>query len=186
MTATAPRHRPSSATAILDTARAILDDGGSISLDTAARAAGLTKPGLMYHFPTKAALLDALVDHIVDTVEADLSRHLCTPLEQAAAQTRLRAYVHWALTTDHHRSDLVMLSDPKLADRMMARWRARLHPWVQIPAATAPAQRARMTTARLIADGAWLADCTATFPIPAEDRPTVLAIALDLLGEENS
>ena len=87
----------------------MLDDGASISLDSVATASGLTKPGLMYHFPTKSALMDALVDHIVDSHEGDLVRRLAVPVDEASAPERLRAYVHWALETQHRRSDLVTL-----------------------------------------------------------------------------
>lgn len=76
MTVAATRGRPSSATAILDAALSILDDGGTVSIESVAVAAGLTKPGLMYHFRTKAALMDALVDHVVDELESELVERL--------------------------------------------------------------------------------------------------------------
>ena len=41
-------------------------DGRVVSLDSAARAAGVTKPGLMYHFSTKQDLLMAMVDFVID------------------------------------------------------------------------------------------------------------------------
>ncbi len=177
------RGRPSSATSILDTARAMLDGGGIVSLDSVAQASGLTKPGLMYHFPTKSALMDALVDHVVDSQERELSTFLAVPREQATPRDRLGAYVRWALQSQHRRSDLVMLSDPKLADRMLARWTERFHQWVQVPADASPVEQARLHAARLLADGAWLADSSNTFPLSDGERPRVLAVALELLGE---
>jgi AcrR family transcriptional regulator len=180
---TLQRGRPSSATMILDTACAMLDAGETISLDSVAQASTLTKPGLMYHFPTKSALMDALVDHIVDSQERELSTHLAVSPEQASPRQRLGAYVRWALQGEHRRSDLVMLSDPKLADRMLARWTERFHRWVQVPADAPPVERARLHAARLLADGAWLADSSNTFPLDNAERPQVLSVALDLLGE---
>jgi AcrR family transcriptional regulator len=161
----------------------MLDDGATISLDSVAIAAGLTKPGLMYHFPAKSALMDALVDHVVDSQECELSMFLSVPPEQATPRQRLGAYVRWALQSKHRRSDLVMLSDPKLADRMLARWTERFHRWVQVPADAPPAEQARLHAARLLADGAWLADSSNTFPLADGERPQVLSVALDLLGE---
>lgn len=38
---------------IIAAAFAQLEEGGSVSLDSVARAVGLTKPGVMYHYPTK-------------------------------------------------------------------------------------------------------------------------------------
>ncbi|MFB1299166.1 TetR/AcrR family transcriptional regulator [Mycobacterium sp. pW049] len=183
MSATIHRRRPSSAVLILDTARGLLDEGATVSLDSVAQAAGLTKPGLMYHFPTKSALMDALVDHVVDSQERELSTYLGVPVEQASPRQRLGAYVRWALQSQHRRSDLVMLSDPRLADRMLARWTQRFHRWVEVPADAPEADRARLHAARLIADGAWLADSSRTFPLRNDERPQVLSVALELLGD---
>jgi AcrR family transcriptional regulator len=164
----------------------MLDDGATVSLDSVAQAAGLTKPGLMYHFPTKSALMDALVDHVVESQERELARFLAVSVEQASARQRLGAYVRWALGSRHRRSDLVMLSDPKLADRMLARWTERFGQWVEVPDDVPADERARMHAARLLADGSWLADSSATFPLSDGDKPAVLAVALELLGEAAS
>lgn len=169
---------------ILDTARALLDNGATVSLDSVAQAAGLTKPGLMYHFPTKSALMDALVDHVVDSQEAELSTYLDVPVEEASARQRLGAYVRWSLQSQHRPSDLVMLSDPKLSDRMLTRWTQRFRRWVQVPGDACKAERARLHAARLLADGVWLADSSNTFPLSKGERPQVLSVALELLGEE--
>ncbi|MBB2993454.1 AcrR family transcriptional regulator [Mycolicibacterium iranicum] len=186
MPSTVSRRRPSSATAILDAARALLDDGVTVSLESVAHAAGLTKPGLMYHYPTKSALMEALVDHVVDSQERELSTYLDVEVDQATSLQRLGAYVRWALQSHHRRSDLVMLSDPKLADRMLARWTHRFHQWVQVPPEVPAVEKARLHAARLLADGAWLADSSRTFPLSEDERPQVLSVALQLLGEESS
>lgn len=186
MTSTFPvRGRPSSMTSILDAALHLLDAGIPVSFDSVAQQCGLTKPGLLYHFPTKSALMEALVDHIVDAQVQGMSRELDIPLESASPQQRLGAYVRWALQTRHRRSDLVMLSDPRTADRMVARWTERFQPWVEVPADLPPAERARLQAARLLADGVWLADSSATFPLDDDERPQVLAVALELLGEQS-
>lgn len=178
------RGRPSSVSDILDTALRLLDNGATVSLDSVAQAAGLTKPGLMYHFPTKVALMEALVDHVVDSLERDLIERLPMPVEQASAVERIRAYVQWALESSHRRSDLVMLSDPKLAGRLTTRWADRFEKWIDVPSNAPAARRARLHAVRLLADGAWLADTTATFPVPRADRIHVLRLALQLLEGE--
>ena len=40
--------------------------GVTISLESVALQAGITKPGLMYHFPSKEALMVGLVDHAAE------------------------------------------------------------------------------------------------------------------------
>lgn len=43
---------------------------GSLTLDAAAAEAGLSKGGILYHFRTKAALIEALVERLVNGCEA--------------------------------------------------------------------------------------------------------------------
>lgn len=45
----------------------------AFTLDAVAEAAGVSKGGLMYHFPSKEALLEALVARAVDAVDAALA-----------------------------------------------------------------------------------------------------------------
>lgn len=61
---------------IIAAAFAQLEEGGSVSLDSVARAVGLTKPGVMYHYPTKEALMLALVDSVLDRWESELTARL--------------------------------------------------------------------------------------------------------------
>ncbi|MFW0792113.1 TetR/AcrR family transcriptional regulator [Gordonia sp. CPCC 205333] len=180
------RGRPSSANAILDAALDLLDGGGTISIESVANAAGLTKPGLMYHFGTKAALMDALVDHVVDSLESELLRRLPVPADRTTAAQRHRAYLEWALDCPHRRCELVMFSDPRLMSRLTQRWTERFDSWVALPADMSPLQRARLHSARLIADGSWLADTTETFPLSGADRQQVLELGLALLEEDAS
>jgi len=48
----------------------------SLSLDAVAARAGLSKGGLLYHFPTKARLLEALVEDFVCRFEEELATRL--------------------------------------------------------------------------------------------------------------
>jgi len=63
---------------------------GNLSLDAIALRAGVSKGGLLYHFPTKAALLRELVQHFIDEFEARLETATRTKTNGNA----LAAYVH--------------------------------------------------------------------------------------------
>ena len=191
----APAHRPSQRAAVLEAALGLLRDDGALSLDSAARAAGVSKPGLMYHFPTKEALVTALVDHVVDRYERELAGLLGvgddattgptgTSTGTSTGHERLAAYVRWSVTHEHDPADLVMLADPRLRHRMAARWADRLEAWVGVPSDLDPAYRARCHAARLLADGCWFADASGILPVPPADRAALLTTALGLLGEE--
>jgi AcrR family transcriptional regulator len=179
------RGRPSSVEAIFAAARSLLDEGAPISLESVADRTGLTKPGLMYHFPTKSALMDGLVDHVARSAELQLSSRLDTPIEKASPRQRLRAYVQWAIEGPHERSDLAMFGDPRLVEQMTQRWTEHFSRWVDVPSDMPPADRTRLHAARLLADGAWLAQASGTLPLPDAEQPGVLALALDLVGTEN-
>lgn len=182
-----PAHRPSQRGAILEAVLGDLRREGSLalSLDSAARAAGVSKAGLMYHFTSKEALVTALVDHLVDAYEERLtelagagSPQECRPGE------RIAAYVRWSLTAQHDTADLVMLSDPRLWDQMTRRWSQRLLPWLHLPQDLPEPQRSRLHAARLLADGCWFADASGFLPVPVADRAAVLTTALALLDGE--
>lgn len=183
-----PAHRPSQREAILDAALTHLRGTSdlAVSLDSAARAAGVTKPGLMYHFGTKEALLSALVDRVVDGHERALLGLIGTSLEEASVRDRHAAYVRWALTAEHDPVELIMLTDPRLWDSMTERWSARLTPWLAVPPETPAPERARIRAVRLLADGAWFADASGCLPVPREERADLLETALRLLEGEDT
>lgn len=175
--------RPSQRTRLLDAALDVVRAGDPLSLESAARAADVTKPGLMYHFPTKEDLVAALVDHRLDQCETQLTAVLGSEPHGVPASRRIAAYVRWSVEHEPDPADLVMMSDPRLLSVMTARWADRFRPWVELPDDVDPVERARLNAVRLLADGCWYADATGVLPLAADDRPAVLTLALELLGD---
>ncbi|TCO69450.1 TetR/AcrR family transcriptional regulator [Rhodovulum euryhalinum] len=62
---------------ILDAAEAVaLREGARhLTLDAAARESGLSKGGVLYHFPSKQALLDGMLQRFIDRVRAEIDAH---------------------------------------------------------------------------------------------------------------
>ncbi|MEE4022205.1 TetR/AcrR family transcriptional regulator [Gordonia sp. PKS22-38] len=171
-----------SRTRILSGALDLLREGQSISLESAAQRAGLTKPGLMYHFRTKEALMVALVDHVIDRWERALMAAAGASVSELTAGARIRAYADFSLSTDFDESDVVMLADPRLRATLSARWEERVAPWVAIPSDTSSTTRGRLVAVRLLADGVWFASATDVLDPDASDRELVRAVVDDLLG----
>jgi len=73
-------HRDSAATTrrILDASeRVVLRDGvGHLTLEAAASEAGLSKGGVLYHFPTRDALVAAMVTRIIEQFDDDIDSYL--------------------------------------------------------------------------------------------------------------
>jgi AcrR family transcriptional regulator len=67
------RGRKSSRERILDAAAELVSEIGSgrLTLDAVAERAGLSKGGLLYNFPTKDALLQGMIQRLVDEVAAE-------------------------------------------------------------------------------------------------------------------
>ncbi|RAZ83391.1 TetR/AcrR family transcriptional regulator [Cereibacter johrii] len=73
-----------------------------MSLDAVAATAGVSKGGLLYHFPSKHALLRALVQNHVTAFRDDMDRRCpdwTDPTDEAAALAAARAYVEAARET---------------------------------------------------------------------------------------
>ncbi|WP_085477436.1 TetR/AcrR family transcriptional regulator [Rathayibacter oskolensis] len=61
---------------VLDAFEELLTEQGerSATLDAVARSAGVSKGGLLYHFPSKDALVDGLLERLDERLEEDIDR----------------------------------------------------------------------------------------------------------------
>lgn len=172
---------------MLEAAKGELGRSGSLSLASAAEAAGVTKPGLMYHFATKAELMTGLLDHVIQGYEDEITETLAaltpgTSLASSTVAQRLSAYLVWASRAHLDPSDLVMVADPRLRDTLIARWVDRLEPWLAVPRELPVGQRSRLLAARLMADGIWFDRASGAVALTTEETDGVTQVALDLLG----
>ncbi|MFG6444238.1 TetR/AcrR family transcriptional regulator [Microbacterium sp. P06] len=115
---------------ILETARRLTLDGGAVpSLNAVAEAAGVSKGGLMHHFPTRSALVAGLARESLEEVDAAMSR-------AAAAGTAARTWLELSLPDGDERALMQALASsfrptdgdfgPLLSDSAVAiaRWEA--------------------------------------------------------------
>ena len=168
---------------LLDHAVEVLRRGEGLTIDAVAREAGLTKPGVVHHFGTKEALTVAVLNRIIDRWEADLYTRAAPDAEPI---DKLRAYVDYALTGDFDSSDLALIADVNLRERLSTLWAERLTPWLGDDIDTDPASRASLRAARLLADGAWF-NAALGIPTFRDDEQLILrAIALQLVNEGDS
>ncbi|WP_106398423.1 TetR/AcrR family transcriptional regulator [Actinocorallia populi] len=160
------------------------EGGATITLDAAARQAGVTKPGLMYHFATKEALMVGVVEYVAERWERLMLDRLGLPLEEASPRRRIRAYVQVALSERFDRADFAICADALYRDALAEAWARHLAPWFLLPDDLPEEERGRLTAARLMADGYWTAAATGVFPVPESDRAQILAVADRLLKDE--
>ncbi|MGQ4619417.1 TetR family transcriptional regulator [Nocardia sp. R7R-8] len=166
-------------TVLLDAAIEVLRNGGRLTLDAVAAQTGLTKPGVVYHFKTKEILMTAVVDHVVDSWEADLQDRVAV---ESTAVERLAAYLQYALLSEFDASDLAFLEETGLRRELVDQWKSRLDPWFGSDIGSTPNQRAAAQTARLVADGAWFDRSIGIVDLSLAERKAILELALSLIS----
>ena len=157
---------------LLAAAAVIKRDGAcSVTLEGVAAEAGVSKGGLLYHFPTKEALLEALVDWWHD----DFQRRL----DATEGDNHAEAYLHamdrhatepdWRRTLEHGPM-AVMAGAPGQAERVRRRYEG-WQEWLTEDAADPVAA----TIVRLAADGLWFATLYDFAPLDGDLREAVMA-----------
>lgn len=137
---------------LIDSARRLaLENGlGAVGLEAVAADAGVTKGGLLHHFPSKQALVDGVFQHLLGEFEADLNASMANDPEVFGRFTR--AYVRAVFDPGGQAQWsplwIATLTDPQLR-RTWGEWfNARLARHAE----TGPV----FETARFAADGVWL------------------------------
>ncbi|MFJ6095233.1 TetR/AcrR family transcriptional regulator [Williamsia muralis] len=151
--------RPSKRTDILNATLRVIDNNGvtAVTFDSVAEEAGLSKGGLLYHFPSREALLKALHEHLAAQWESALIDAAGKPADKATATERSAAYAQVA-TQSATRAELLLIletaNEPDMSapfDAVMTRWATPVPATDQL----SPTELVEHIT-RLAADGLWL------------------------------
>jgi AcrR family transcriptional regulator len=167
--------------ALLDAAAAVLRRSGArgLTLNAVAADAGVSKGGLLYHFPSKAALLDALVDGWNEAFEASAD-------EQAGAGPGgwTRGYLQASLGGGSFspETEAGLLAALAEESARLDTVRTRFQAWQQRLAddGVDPAVAALV---RAAADGLWLADLLDLAPPSPDLRAQVVELLERLLDD---
>ncbi len=175
----------STRTQILEAAKELAErnlsvEGVTISFESVAQRTGLTKPGIMYHFPTKQALMRGLVEHAAQRWDALLRERAGAKPEDLSVFDRHRAYIWVATTAEVSRADYWILSGALYHSALTDSWNEYLGPWHTIEG-WEPRIRSLLTAARFCADGAWMSEATGVFT--SDDLSAVHDHALKLIDE---
>ena len=177
---------------LLDAAKRVVqrDGAGHLTLDAVAREAGVSKGGLLYHFPSKADLLRGMVAHGMRQAEEEkdralgpnpvrgaFARHLLRGLALAGSEDATNACpsreMVWSLLG-------AAANDPSLLQpgrEMHARWQKRLVEDTGDPDVA--------TIFHLVGHGLWSAELFG-FDVPdAEERERITERLCRMAGLEN-
>lgn len=168
--------RKSSRETILDAAEEVVLEGGAghMTLDAVAKKAGVSKGGLIYNFPTKEALLQAMIVRYVERLAAARSKQRVKLTDGPTRE--IRAYVLSCLKRSHkdRRIGAALLAavahDPKLLAPARAIYKKTLDEIV-----ASGLRRERVAVISLATDGLWLMELLGVCPFSARQREEVIA-----------
>lgn len=173
--------------AILRSAGRVVEQEGvsGMTLDAVAREAGVSKGGLLYHFPGKDALIRGMIQRYVDGFALGVGREL--EAEGADEDGRwVRAYVRACFVEDRRALEMsagllaAVANDPDLLEPLRKSyrdWQRRVERDGLDPALA--------TAVRLAADGLWFAELLGLAP-PGKDLRGRLSEVLLALSEGSS
>lgn len=150
-----------------------------LSLGEVARRAGVTKGGLLHHFPSKHILIEAMYDNIMSRFENKLNELVAKDPRPEGRFTR--AYVRvMAVINDHNingrivgAASLAMGCNAELCDK----WNRWLKGKLKECGEDIHSARGRMI--RFAADGLWLESCFAR-PVEKKARAEVVKQLLEM------
>ena len=170
---------------ILDAAEQLVADQGAsnLTLDAVAQAAGVSKGGLLYHYPNKDALLAAMIERHCDDLDERCARELeGLPADQPSS--RLKASILGVLTPRAGREDVgaallaAAANKPALLDGARARYAEHV---AQLTASGGCF--ARSAVIMLAVDGLMLGEVWRLTPFTSEQRDLIVKELLRLADE---
>ncbi|MBK8137442.1 MAG: TetR/AcrR family transcriptional regulator [Chloroflexi bacterium] len=180
---TKKRGAPSKRDSILYAAgQVVISEGaGQLTLDSVAEKAGVSKGGLLYHFPTKDALISELLSAYLGAFDAQIGDYIAGDTESKAGRF-LRAYVRTSFTDTRPDPGLAaaalaaITARPELLQKVRdkyAEWQSRALS-DEIPIETA-------LTVMLATDGIWCAELLGIEPLKSDQRALLQTALLRLL-----
>ncbi|WP_248582870.1 TetR family transcriptional regulator [Nocardioides sp. InS609-2] len=159
--------------AILDAYRDEIAEHGisTVTLESVAARAGVSKGGLLYHFPSKQALTDALAQRLRDYTDANLAladtRGTARAFLQTSRPATAEAQHYWAVITAVQ-SDTAAVSEHtrQIVHDVFADWSVRLKADISDPVLA--------DIIRLVGDGLYLAAVTGLPALPARRANRVI------------
>ena len=150
----------------------------ALTYDSLAKASGMSKSGLLYHLPSRAALLLALNEHLASSWRASLLEAAGAPPEELSPRERLRAVVE-VLSQSATRADLLLALDTHTSEEGAEVWDNILGPWL-LPREEILADP-DIYLLYIIADGLWVHDHINSYDLTTQERRALISAALAYL-----
>lgn len=185
-----PDSCPTSVDRLLDAAERLVVSRGAanLTLDAVAHEAGVSKGGLLYHFPSKTALLAGMVRRHITDLQSRANRYANGETGTAPAAVRnvagrLRALVE--MSAEKRAIGAAMLAaaagDPHLLAPCRESYRAAVDEMIKCPGSFE-----RAAVLHLAVDGLLMTDLLNLSPFTADERQRVVECILTEVSEWSS
>ncbi|MDQ0217386.1 TetR/AcrR family transcriptional regulator [Peribacillus cavernae] len=155
-----------------------------LTLEKVAKEAGISKGGLLYHFPSKEALIKGMIDDMIKRSNQDIEDQI--PDGENPPGEWLRAFIHTTFG-EVGRKDLlspglvaILLANPNLVES----WRDTYGQWAK-NIENDNNNLMIATIVRLAVEGLWFTDLLGFSPLEGEFREKVMETLLDLTTRDN-
>lgn len=175
--------RPSKKTQILDAAVALIERENleAVSYEALAEASGMSKSGIVYHFPSRYEIMRSIHQHLADRWEQELEHAAGGPADTVDEQTRLKAIVV-SQSNSATKAELLLEIDARSNPEFSAIWGEVTARWA--PSAEDveddEAVRSRYLI-KILADGLWMHDYVHEQALTPAQREALTAHILRLL-----
>ena len=166
--------RTSNRRKILDAIIAIVERDGitAVTFDAVAAETGLTRGGLLYHFPSREALILAAHQHLADQWEAGMEKIAGGKADTVEPAERDAAYIQ-SCAQMARRVELLMMLESAGDERLAQVWSEVMDHWAPpAPQVDDPVGRANFL-ARIAADGLWAHRAMGGRPLSPEVKAMV-------------
>lgn len=179
--------RPSARPKMIEAALKTVESRGmqALTLDAVAEQAGVTKRGLMYHFPSKHALLVGIHEELAARMERDLLEATGQDPEGVSLVDRTRAYVRASMRSLSN-VEMPLIMEAANEPELMVPWMTIYRRWFPEGDQTVEEMddlSLRCLVARMAADGSWGYESVLATPMTIEARERLAASILDIIGE---
>lgn len=164
---------------ILEAAKRVVQREGvtTLTYESVATEAGLTKGGLLYHFPSREALLLKLHEYVAAQWERCLEEEAGGLAGELTEAQRFTAFTRLSQNPD--RAELLLMLEAGEDDAASAAWEAVYSRWAPGPPPVDESgdpddDELRAFVARLAADGLWFCEALAPHPLDEAVRRRVV------------
>lgn len=177
-----PKSRSATREALLRAASQVVIDKGveALTLDAVAKQAGVSKGGLLYHFPNKDALMGGMVEQLIQDFETVLQTEFDQDDAPGTPGQWVRAYIRATLRFSKQslaliaRLSSIAADSPNLLEAAKVydqQWRQRVE--------TSGIDPTKATIILLAADGLWLSE---VFQVGTLEEPRLTQVVETLLA----